>query len=235
MKNRYFSTVAFALILTAGLLLPGSAFAVEDIEVEDVPFQTFIDQLFGTTETPGLLDGDKQFHLHAENITLTSEEAQAFFNPTEGNTSDLADLITAAGSIRGTELKLQGLLDGEPFELKLSGKQIKLDGLVLTQAQLDALIQELQGISGLREAKITALVDGETVVAKLENTPGRVKIDNGDHRAQNTAVENRGRSVEARVEALNRERPTRVEKIERAERVERIERIERPERGGPNR
>ena len=128
MKNGYFSTVAFALILAAGLVLPGSAVAAEDIEVEDVSFQVLINQLFGTTENPGLLDGDKEFHLHAENIILTSEEARAFFVPTETNTSDLADLITAAESIRGTELKLRGLLDGEPFELKLSGKQIKTTG-----------------------------------------------------------------------------------------------------------
>jgi hypothetical protein len=228
MKKGYFSTVAFAFILAAGLVLPGSAVAAEDIKVEDVSFHALIDQLFGTTENPGLLDGDKEFHLHAENIILTSEEAQAFFVPTEANTSDLADLITAAESIRGTELKLRGLLNGGAFELKLSGKQIKLEGIALTDAELDALVQELQGISGLREAKINALVDGEAVVVKIENQPGRVKIENRDR-------PNPGRA-EARVE-----RPAKVEKIEKSEHVERLERVqrpervERPERGGPGR
>ena len=230
MKNRHFSAVAFALILASGLVLPGSTAAAQEIKVEDVSFQTLIGQLFGTTEAPGLLDGTSEFHLHAENITMTTEEADAFFVPTAENTSDLVDLITAAEGIRGAELKLEGLLDGEPFEFKLSGKQIKLEGIVLTDAELDTLIQELQGISGLREAKIEAIVDGEMVVVKLENKPGRVKIEgrNGPH-----VSSRQGR--DAGVELANRversERPERPEKAEKIERLERLERIERPDHG----
>ena len=228
MKNRHFSSIAFGLILAAGLVLPGSTAAAQEIKVEDISFRALMDQLFGTTETPGLLDGTSEFHLHAENITMTAEQADAFFVPTAENTSDLVDLITAAEGIRGAELKLEGLLDGEPFEFKLSGKQIKLEGIVLTDAELDGLVQELQGISGLREAKIEALVDGETVVVKLENMPGRVKIEGRDgphvatRRGRDASVE-----VADRVEHVERhERPEKVEKIERLERLERIERLD---------
>ena len=225
MRPSTFGIAVLFLLVCLSLLLPVPVSA-QEVKLEDVSFQEVLDRLFGTASTPGLLDGDTRFQLHAEGVILTSDQL-SFFVPTEANTSDFADLIAAAEQIRGSELKIQGLIGDVPFDFKLSGKQIKLDGITLTQAELDALVAELQGIEGLDEAKIQAFVDGEVVVVKIENVPGRVRIDNRgtQQEAHLNAREGRG--------ALNRiERPEKVERSERPERAERFERPERPERGG---
>jgi hypothetical protein len=212
-----------SLLLCVSLLLP-AAVSAQEVKLEDVSFQEVLDRLFGTAATPGLLDGDEKFQFHAEGVVLTSDQL-LFFVPTDANTSDFADLIAAAEQIRGAELKIQGLIDGVPFDLKLSGKQVKLDGITLTQAELDVLVEELQGIEGLHEAKIQAFVDGEEVVVKIENIPGRVKIEGGA-----LQQEARGRGMNEARGALNR--PEKLERPVKPERAERIERFERPERGG---
>jgi hypothetical protein len=77
------------------------------------------------------------------------------------------ELIKSAELLRG-QIRLDGLIDGEPFHLKLEGRELKIEGLSLTAEQREALVAELRGISGLREAKIEALVDGKRTVTKLE-------------------------------------------------------------------
>jgi len=135
--------------------------------------------------------------------------------------------------------------------LRMEGKQVKADGLVLTQAEFDALIAQLQATSGLHEAKIEATVDGQLKIAKLENVPGKVKIENRDlhgkdphpvphveHRTDKTDTDVRTSFTghDARPEKVEKiERPEKVEKIERPEKIERVERpdkvdrIERPD------
>ena len=226
-RNTCLTAFVSGLTLIACLAVPKSS-AAEEVKLHDVSFQAVIDQLFGTTQNAGLLSDDKEFQLHAEGIVLTADQAHAFFVSTDTNTSDFIDLIKAAEGIRGSELKIEGLFDGEPFDLRLSGKQFKLEGISLTNAELDALIQQLQGISGLHEAKITVLVDGELVHVKLENVAGRVKIEDRDR--QHSLDSSHGRDSRVNVA----DRVERSEKAERAERPERIERVERPEleRGG---
>lgn len=239
----------FSLVLGVLLVVfPFAAFA-QEVEVDGPTFQDLLDQLFGTETTPGLLEGGQHFQLHAEDVTLTPEEFALFFTPSEDNSADFADLIAAAKQIKGAELKIEGILEGGgPFEFRLSGKQVKAEGLVLTQEEFDALVAELQGIDGLHEAKIEATVDGRVLIAKLENRAGRVKIEDRELRENEEGGragldrDRRGRE-DREVEHGRVDRPERLEKIERVEKVERIERPERVERferpeiehGGPGR
>ncbi len=224
------------------------------INLEGVLFQEVLDQLFGTTETTelsgltvisGLLDGDNPIVLHASDVTLTAEEAQNFFIPGPASPSglDFAALIGAFEELKRGNIRIEGLVDGSPFKFMVAGRQIKLDGLDLTQAELDSLVASLQEIPGLHEAKIDAIVDGEPVSVKIQNKAGQVRIQgsdlgSGDGVLETSGAENQGRRgnrVE-RIEAAksNRglervERMERFEKPEKVERLERIERIERPE------
>ena len=256
MKPR--SLALFALLVGIGAILisiPASA-QVQDVKPQDVKlespdFQVVLDQLFGSSSSDGLLQGTTRFELHAENVVLTPQQADLFFVPSSTNSQDISDLIAKAEAIKGTELKISGSIDGAPFDLKLSGKQVKAEGLVLTQAEFDALIAQLQATTGLHEAKIEAYVDGQLKVAKLENIPGRVKIENRDVHGKEShpvphvePLTDKGKS-DARLSVTDRaehtekvekvERPDKVEKIERPEKIERVERpdkvdrIERPE------
>jgi hypothetical protein len=238
---------------------PETEHEATQIELEGVPFQQVLDQLFGTSETTGLLNGEGPFVLRAEDIVLTSEQAQNFFSPTSPSEADFVALITAAEELRGKQIRIEGLVDGEPFEFMLSGRQIKLEGISLTQAELDALVADLQAIPGLHEAKIEATLDGELTVVKLQNVPGRVKIEVRDHdedldddieeihesENRGRGSENHERSEHAELAEGNREHASehtelaegnrehgsieRTERMEKVDKVERVERTERPE------
>jgi hypothetical protein len=206
------------------LLLNLNLAAAQDVKLDGVPFQQVLDRLFGTTPQPGLLEGNHRFELRAKDVTLTGDQAQNFFVPTAANNADIADLVTAAEHIRGAKVKIEGLLDGAPFELKLAGKEIKLEGLNLTQAQLDSLVEQLKGIQGLREAKIESSVDGKPIQIKIENRAGRVKVEDREHHnteAQHEADDDHEKHASSRVE--------RLEKHEKVEHSEKVEHIERPE------
>ncbi len=220
------------------LLLLGSNFAAaQEVKLEGVPFQQVLNRLFGTAANPGLLGSNQRFELRAEDVTLTRQQEQSFFVPSSANTADIADLVAAAQQVRG-KVKIEGLLDGAPFEFKLSGKELKLEGLDLTQAQLDSLVQQLKGISGLREAKIESLVNGRPTEIKIENRGGIVKVE--DRERHNLRGHEADEDQERRVSNENRgpgraasiSRPEKIEKLEKNEKIERpekVERIERPE------
>jgi hypothetical protein len=224
---------------------------VQPVTINNPDLQVALDQLFGTTTSAGLLQGTKPFELRVENVVLTSQQADMFFASSTTNPEDLSDLIAKAEAIKGAELKITGTIDGKAFDLKMEGKEVKAEGLVLTQAEFDALVAQLKATTGLREAKITATVDGQLKIAKLENMPGRVKIENRDLHGKEPhpvphvePLSNTGKS-DARLAMTDRtdhidkmekvERPEKVEKIERPQTIERIEkpvkieRIERPE------
>ena len=234
MKSR--SLAVFALLAGFGtMLISDPAIAqVQDVKLEGADFQVVLDQLFGSTTSDGLLEGTKSFELRADNVVLTPQQADLFFVPSSTNSKDISDLIAKAEAIKGAELKISGSIDGGPFDLKLSGRQVKAEGLILTQAEFDTLILQLQNTPGLHEAKIEANVDGQLKVAKLENIARRVKIENRDFDTRPALSEHADRDVRpAKVEKI--ERPEKVEKIERPEKIERVERpdkverIERPE------
>src|SRR5262245_33433272 len=246
MKKLRFSAVllwacVFSLAFTN--LAAAQEVKAQEVKLDGVPFQAILDRLFGTPASPGLLDSNKRFELRAEDVTLTRDQARSFFVPTSANTSDIADFITAAERLRGVDVKVEGLMDGTPFEFKLDGKEIKLEGLDLTQAQLDSLIEQLKGISGLREAKIESLVDGRPIEVKIENKAGRVKVENREHHNADARLRDKERDGDrertSSREVSDRERAEReVERVEKIEKVERerqekIERMERPERRGP--
>jgi hypothetical protein len=227
------------------LLLSVTLAAAQEVEVklDGVSFQQVLDRLFGTTANPGLLAGKERFELRATDVTLTAAQEQNFFVPTAANSSDFANLITAAEQIRGSEVKIRGLVDGKPFDIKLEGKEVKVEGLNLTQAQLDSLVNQLKGISGLREAKIETLVDGKPMVLKIENRAGIVKVvdlpRHNDHE-RHASNDNRGQGFgnngqSARADLT--ERPQKVDRLEKIDKVEKIDRIERPdtEHGGSGR
>jgi hypothetical protein len=242
MKSR--SLALFAVLVGIGaILISGPASAqvqdtkVQDVKLEGSDFQVVLDQLFGSATSDGLLQGTKRFDLRAENVVLTPQQADMFFVPSSTNPEDISDLIAKAEAIKGTELKISGSIDGAPFDLKLSGKEVKAEGLVLTQAEFDALISQLQATTGLHEAKIEANVDGQLKVAKLENIPGRVKIENRDfhgkdpHPAPHVEPLTDKSKSDARLSVTDRtDHPEKVEKVERPEKVEKIERPEKIER-----
>ena len=151
-----------SLMSCLGLLMP-SAVSAQKVKLENVAFHEVLDRLFGTE----LLDGKARFRFVADGVVLNSDQIARFFVSADESASDFADLMT--GQTRGEELRIRSLLADEPFEFKLSGSQITLDGVSLTQAQLDALVEELRGISELHEARIQAIVDGKPLVVKLEN------------------------------------------------------------------
>jgi hypothetical protein len=214
--------------------------AAQQVKLEGVPFQQVLDQLFGTTANAGLLAGKQRFELRAEDVTLTSDQARNFLVPSSANNADIADLVSAARQIRGAQVKIEGLADGTPFEFKLAGREVKLEGLNLTQAELDSLVQQLKGITELREVKIESLVDGKPMEVKIENRAGRVKVE--DREGQNHDRERHDKEAlhdadddHVREHASTRiERPEKNEKIERVDKVERIERPE-IEHGGTGR
>ena len=209
----------------------------QDIKLEGPDFQAVLDQLFGTSSSDGLLQGTTRFELRAENVVITPQQADMFFNASTTNSEDISDLIAKAEAIKGTELKISGTIDGKPFDLKMEGKEVKAEGLVLTQVEFDALIAQLKATTGLREAKIEATVDGQMKIAKLENMAGHVKIENRDlhgkdrHPETHVEVHTDKSKSDVRSSFSDRsEHDVRPEKIEKVERPEKVEKIERPEK-----
>lgn len=220
----------FSTRLSCGclLLLMCSRLAVaQEVKLEGVPFQQVLDRLFGTTSNPGLLSANQHFELRAENVTLTRDQEQSFFVPSSANTADIADLVTAAEQVRGT-VKIEGSVDGAPFELKVSGREVKVEGISLTQAQLDSLVSQLKGISGLREAKIESIVDGRQTEVKIENKAGVVKVEDRDRHNGPAHVHDADNDHEQSASSQNRG-PGSSASFERPEKIEKVDRIERPE------
>jgi hypothetical protein len=200
-------------------------------------WQTVLDRLFGTPDN-GLVDGTGAFRFQAEDITLTTEQSAAFF--AADSPQSLSALIEAVEALHGT-VRLEGIVGEQPFELKIAGRELKLAGLTLTEAQRQALVYELKGISGLHEMKIQALVDGRMTVTKVQGNHEKLEIEgrNQIQRQDRVALEDRDeradRSRRDHVEKIERpEKPEKLEiheRVERSGRIDRIERIEKPERG----
>src|SRR5262249_47463492 len=125
--------------------------------------------------------------------------------------------------------------------------EVKLEGLNLTQAQLDSLINQLKGITGLREAKIESVVDGKAMEIKIENRAGNVRIEDHERHARHDAdddhdhdrrASNAGNSDNRGANPLDRpqkiERPEKNDKVERPDKLEKIERPE-TDHGGSGR
>jgi hypothetical protein len=148
------------------------------ITLKDPSWQAVLDKLFGTPDN-GLLDGKKAFEFRAEDVKLTTVQAAAFFGSSATSTTDLAALIEAAQSLHG-QVRMDGTIDGKPFEFKLAGREIKIEGLTLTAAQREALGAELLGITGLHEAKINALVDGKATMIVIAGGKERISLVRGE-------------------------------------------------------
>jgi len=251
MKSK--TTILFALIVGIVMVLtfnPSSLRAqdtkvepvkVEPVRLESPTIQELLDELFGTPTQDGLLDGTRKFEFRAEDVVLTREEAALFFASSDTNDADFADLIAAAKLIKGVNMRIEGTLDGDPFEFRMSGKQLKAEGLVLTQEQFDALVDQLKSMPGLHEAKIEANVDGELLTAKLQNVPGKVRIEHHgfveegptptplrETRSGKNKIDARPSKIEHLGRSGKIEKIERVEKVERVERPEKVERVERP-------
>jgi hypothetical protein len=226
---------AFWLVAVSAILaLPAASAVGEDssalttaqadvtarVTLEAPDWQTVLDQLFGTPDS-GLLDGTKPFTFRAEDITLTGAQSADFFTST-ASPSNVAALVETAQTLHGT-VRLEGTIDGQPFEFKVAGRELKLEGLTLTSDQLTALVAELKA-AGLHEMKIEALVDGKETVIKVERNHEKIELLGRKH-DDDLRFTDRGR----------REHPEKIEiehglKPERVERLDRIERLEKPER-----
>ena len=183
-----------------------------EVKLDAATMDAVVDQLFGTPDG-GLLDGTKSFQLHVKNMELTSEQSADFFSAT--STENLATLVAGAETLHGV-VHLQGEIDGEDFELKISGRQLKLDGITLTAAQLDALTASLREVEGLKQIKINAIVDGEKTTIRLQGN-----LLKSDLEAQDTGRENGRRGLDRALEVRSEH-----QRIERLGRIERIERVE---------
>jgi hypothetical protein len=188
-----------------------------EIKLDGPTLDAVVDQLFGMPDG-GLLDGTKSFQLHVKNLELTTEQASTFFSTT--STENLTSLVAGTEALHGV-VHLRGEIDGQDFELRISGRQLKLDGITLTAAERDALIASLREIEGLKEVKINAIVDGEKTTIRLQGN-----LLKSDLNAQEAGHEN-GRK------GLDRALEVRSERAENhgIEHPERIERLDRPERG----
>ena len=155
-----------------------SATSQTNVTLDKPSWQAVLDKLFGTPDA-GLLDGKAAFQFRAEDLKLTAAQAAAFFSSSSTSTQDLASLLEAAAALHG-QVRLDGMIDGKPFELKLAGRELKIEGLSLTAAQRDALTAELRGISGLHEMKIDALVDGKETMIVVAGGKERISLVKGE-------------------------------------------------------
>ena len=189
------------------------------VHLKGPEWQTVLDRLFGTPDA-GLIDGTREFQFRAEGVDLTAAQADLFTSTDSPH--NLPALIESSEAVRG-KIRLEGTIDGRPFELKLAGRELKIEGLTLTGAQREALVSELSGISGLKEMKIEALVDGKMTVTKFQGGHEKFEvIDHGrpehpsrDHETREhdrSEIERHGREGRDAVE-----HPVRVEKPERGE------------------
>jgi len=177
--------------------------------LKEPTWQAVLDKLFGTPDS-GLLDGKKAFDFRAEDVKLTANQSASFFTSSTSSSANLAALIEAAQALHG-QVRMEGTIEGKPFEFKLAGREIKIEGLNLTTAQREALATELRGISGLHEAKIDALVDGKATTTVIAGGKERVLLIGGERpenrsgdkekldRAQKLDIEHRA-DVEHRIE-----------------------------------
>jgi hypothetical protein len=146
--------------------------------LKEPTWQAVLDKLFGTPES-GLLDGKKAFDFRAEDVKLTTDQSAGFFTFSTASAANLAALIEAAEALHG-QIRMEGTIDGKPFEFKLAGREIKIEGLNLTAAERERLSNELRGISGLREAKIDALVDGKATTIVIAGGKERISLVRGE-------------------------------------------------------
>lgn len=200
------------------------------IKLESPEWQSVLDRLFGTPDT-GLLDGKATFDFRAEDLQLTSVQWATFFN-SDPAAMNLADMIAAAEALH-SKVRLEGTIDGSPFELKLAGRELKIEGITLTAAQRDALLAELKGIEGLREAKIEALIDGRLNTIHLAGGRERISIRGNDRlESERHARSGRDISSDAKVDVPGLvDIDSRGRALGRIDVLERLERIEKPERG----
>jgi len=148
------------------------------VTLKEPTWQAVLDKLFGTPDS-GLLDGKKAFDFRAEDLKLTTDQSANFFTFSTASPANLAALIEAAQALHG-QVRMEGTIDGKPFEFKLAGREIKIEGLNLTAAQRERLANELRGISGLREAKIDALVDGKATTTVIAGGKERISLVRGE-------------------------------------------------------
>jgi hypothetical protein len=236
------AVVALGLVVHPGAgAQPSSG---EEIDLQGLTLSQVQDRLFGSS---GLLSQPTRAEVHVRGIVLTPEQEQAFFVRT--GSRDFAAVVAAVEQSRLRDVRLRGVVEVPTtggavnrvaFEAKVAGREVKVEGLTLTQAQFDSLVSALQSVSGLREFKVEAVVDGKRVAAKFENGVLRTETK-GERRGRDASRTTSDRSDRGRSEATDRavspERVEKVEKVERPQRVERtervqVERVDRPERRG---
>jgi hypothetical protein len=200
------------------------AAAQANITMAKPSWQAVMDKLFGTPDN-GLVDGKSAFQFRAEDVALTAEQGASFFSSSATSSADLASLIEAATALHG-QVRMDGTIDGKPFELKLAGRELKIEGLTLTAAQREALSAELRGISALRETKINALVDGRASVIHIAGGQERLQLLGRERSESNGGAGERKVDVGSRADASGKVEIDRGAKIESSGRVENSGRIE---------
>jgi len=245
-------------LIHPSILLAQSVEPAAEVQFQGVPFADVKGELFGPPNTMGmgLLNGGAAFELQAQDIMVP----KGFFTSAMDFTNmDFVTLVQKVQSLpTGTEVKLQGTVDGVPFQAKVEGGEVKVEGLSLTQAQFNALFDSLQRINGIREVEVEAMVNGVVKEAKFENGKIETKVEANDksrgraedkrHRGEsgtsaslnNERAKNEGKDLphdlrgpdRAVLEGEKAGRADRPERLgrDRAERSQKMERMERPEK-----
>lgn len=154
---------------------------------------------------------------------------EAKFQGVDVTTADqgqLRDIVTGLANLpRDSEVKIQGTVDGRPFEVKAENEagrtEVKVEGLAFNDfAGLEAFLRQFS------EAKFEGVVAGQRVEAKFEE--GRLKVENegvsGDrrHRGRDGTSKTLNNDEHARdmgKDDLNRHRGRDERAIEKRERV----------------
>src|SRR6266496_3214215 len=182
---------ALVLTLIASPHVWSQSQSSDEINLQGSTLPQIQDRLFGPG---GLLSPSGPREVHVRGVVLTPQQAQTFFLGT--GSRDFTALVTAIEQAPGRPVRLQGVVETPaaggtvsrvPFEAKVAGREVKIEGLSLTQAQFDSLVSSLQGVSGLREFKVEAMVDGKRVEAKFENGVVRTQTRDGERRGEDAS------------------------------------------------
>ncbi len=180
---------------------------------------------------------------------------------TAADQAQLRDIVTGLADLpRDAEVKIQGTVDGRPFEVKAENEagrtEVKVEGLAFNDfATLEAFLRQFS------EAKFEGVVAGQRVEAKFEE--GRLKVEHegvsGDRRhrgrdgtsktlndehakdmGKDDLNRHRGRDERAiekrervgKQEDLARDRDRRADRMDRMDHREGHDRIERADHSG---
>lgn len=160
------------LLLVMALLLTSQASAApQEVAIKGATLTEIRTTLFGSPTQPGLASSQQPFEAKFQRVVLTRQD-----------TPQLIDLVrdTTASLPPGSEMKIQGTIDGRPFEAEVEKEkgrtEVKLEGLTFAnQQQVVDLLNTLNS-QGVREVKLKGVVNGRRIEAEVKERRGRREV-----------------------------------------------------------